>query len=267
MRKIYVLFAICFLAIGSTYATTNHHNTDKPFVFIENNVEYAVFKNGDFDFNVITPRSSNVSVNTSCISFSFNTGHNYTPYIARNSFGEIIQINRTPIYYDYRGRVNQIGNVRVNYNSYGFVNSIGSLQIYYNNRGVYNRCNGYVNVRNRHYKPYCNTYIHPRAQRKIIRNRANYSSTTRYYNRKYSYTPRTNRPKYSSKRYDYRPRVQQKSKDRSRNKANTRQKQQVEQKRNLKKTNTSTRSNNRKNRDNYNTVTYTKRSNSNSYRR
>lgn len=253
MRKLVLLFATCFLAIGSVHATTNHRNTtDTPFVFIENNVEYAVFRNGDFDFNIINNRRSRVSVNTSFINFSFNTGHNYAPYIERNRYGDITQINHTPIFYDYRGRVSQIGSINVNYNRYGFVNSIGSLNVLYHTNGVYNRCVGTVNIRNRYYKPYCRTYTHPRVQKRVIRNRTTCNTTNRH-NRSYTYTPR--RTVQPNRYYKQKSRVKEQSRNRYNKKT-----EKIERKKVLKK---------QKDRrtQNTNTVTYTKRSNSNSYRR
>lgn len=257
MRKLVLLFATCFLAIGSVHATTNHRNTtDTPFVFIENNVEYAVFKNGDFDFNIINNYRSRVNVNTSFINFSFNTGHNYAPYIERNRYGDITQINRTPIFYDYKGRVSQIGNINVNYNRYGFVNSIGSLNVIYHSNGVYNRSIGMVNLRNRHYTPYCKTYTHPRVQRKIIKNRVAYNTTSRY-NRSYTNTPR--KAVQSNRYYKQKSKIKQQSKENSKNKYNKK----VEKK---KSTKTLKKQKDSKT-QNANTVTYSKRTNSNSYRR
>lgn len=181
MKKILLFFVACFFTATVVNATTNTRNTYTPFIFIENNVEYAIFKNGDFDFNVLNTRNSRVSINTGVVNLSFNTGRNYSPYIETNRYGEISLINRTPIFYDYKGRVSRIGTVNINYNRFGLVSSIGSLNIIYNSNGVFNRSIGYINLRNRHYTPYSRSYVKPKIKNKVANKRGVYRANNTYY--------------------------------------------------------------------------------------
>ncbi|MDO6802091.1 hypothetical protein Q4595_06495 [Wenyingzhuangia sp. 1_MG-2023] len=194
MKKLIVLFSAVVLLQFSANAAINHYE-EKPFVFVENNVEYAVFKDGQFDFNII-PKSNNIHINTRNINVSFNTGQNYTPYIKHNRNGEIVQIENTSIFYDYYGRVNRIGNVSINYNRYGFINNIGNLTVYYHQNGAYNRSVGYVNRYNINYRPYRTTYTRPVTKRRVVvYNKPKYYPSNKYYANKYN-----KKNKYTSKK-------------------------------------------------------------------
>ncbi|NJB82588.1 hypothetical protein [Wenyingzhuangia aestuarii] len=160
MKKLFLFFASCFLITATASATTTYSN-DTPFVFIENGVEYAIFKNGEFDFNIINPRTSRVNINTSFVNVSFNSGRNYAPYIQRNRYGDIVRIDNTSIYYDYNGRVNRVGSVAIRYNRSGYVQAIGNLNIQYTNYGRNYVCTGSVNRINYHYKPISRHYKKP----------------------------------------------------------------------------------------------------------
>lgn len=262
MRKLFILFAVSLFAINVTYANTKNYNNDTPFVFVENNVEYAVFRNGDFDFNVLNNRNSNVRINTSFLNISFNTGKNYSPYIETNTYGEISQINRTPIFYDYKGRVSRIGNINVNYNRFGMVNSIGSLTVLYNNNGVFNRCVGYINSRNRNYRSNSRVYTHPKYRNNKVtnRNKVVYRTTKKYNNKSNNKTKvvyKTTTKRHNN--YYNQNRSNSTNKKLNNYKTNTRTKSKtntlVKNKKQALKTN------------NKREVVYSKRTNSNTYRR
>lgn len=249
MRKLLLFFAVSFFAINTANATTNNYNNDTPFIFIENNIEYAVFRNGDFDFNILNNRNSSVRVNAGLLNISFNTGRNYSPYVETNRYGEISLINRTPIFYDYQGRVSRIGNINVNYNRLGFVSSIGNLNVLYNRNGTYNCSTGYVNIRNRNYNSYSRAYVHPTSRKKIIRERVAYRTTNKYNNRNrgvnYYHKNKTN-----SKSNNYRTASKSSNKQNNNSRSVTKNTKQLS-----KKANSS------------NSVVYSKRTNSNTYRR
>jgi|GEM_PF-2911673 len=162
MKKlVFILTALLFISTNtnaSNFIKNSHFNT--PFVFVENNVEYAIFKNGEFDFNILN-NSHTQRHRIYNVDISFNTGCNYNAYIERNRFGDITRINNTSIEYTYNGKVNRIGGIFINYNRYGYVNTIGNLHINYNySRNKY-ACSGYINNANRHYNVRYHHYQKP----------------------------------------------------------------------------------------------------------
>ena len=170
MKKIFLTtLTVIFVALGMHAATTNYNN-NKPFVFMESGIEFAVFTDGQFDFNLIQPSYTGVHVNTRNINFSYNSGHNYDPYIQYDHYGAVIQIENTPIFYDYYGRVQRIGNVNLNYNHRGLVRNIGNLYVSYNHYGHIINVNGFVNRYNR-YCPNRDRYVYyrrPVANRVVV---------------------------------------------------------------------------------------------------
>lgn len=190
--------ALLFIAIGMNANTTNTYNNEQPFVFVESGIEFAVFKDGQFDFNVLRNNNGvNVRFNTRLIDFSFNAGHNYDTYVQHDEYGAVIQIENTPIFYDYYGRVNRIGNIYLNYNYNNFVSRIGNMLVTYNRYGDFRYSNGFINNYNVNYVyvPGCRTYRRPIAARVIVYNRpyrrnfrpvrCNYNTYRRNYNNNY----------------------------------------------------------------------------------
>ncbi|WP_010179550.1 hypothetical protein [Aquimarina agarilytica] len=204
MKKFILLtIGILLTSIGLHANTTTYNNINKPFVFVESGIEFAIFKDGQFDFNVIQPNVG-VHINTRNINFSFNTGYDYDAYVQYDDYGAVVQIENTPVFYDYYGRVNRIGNIRLHYNHLGLAYRIGNLNIFYNNYGTYNHCSGYVNAYNINYgyRPHHRYYRIPPANHCIVYNnpyrqtytvnRCNYVTYrnnyyTGYYNRPYKF--------------------------------------------------------------------------------
>jgi len=183
MKNLFLFITFCLLSITTSFATVNTRTDNTPFIFTENNIEYAVFKNGEFDFNEIQTRSSGIHINTSHVNFSFNSGKNYTPNVQVNEYGVITRINNTSIRYNYNGKVKQIGSVVLKYNNYGYVYAIGNLNIRYSDYGRNYYCTGYINNRNLHYKPVYNNYRNFRTPRvaKVYHNK--YTPKKKYYNK------------------------------------------------------------------------------------
>ena len=154
MKKLFLaLISISLFGTISASTFPNHTRNNNSFVFIEQGIEFAVFKDGQFDFNVLRQRQNSIEFsNHNGINISFNTGYNYDAYVQYDTYGAVIQIENTPIYYDYYGRIIQAGNVHVNYDYRGRVSWIGNMRINYDR---YNNslCNGYVNRQHRYYKP------------------------------------------------------------------------------------------------------------------
>src|SRR5690606_9154231 len=140
MKKLALLFTAVFLigtsvsakttntAIDNSYINGYSKGYGNSFIFTEGGIEFSVFPDGQFDFYAPNygPKA-NISINTPNISFSFNTGYDYGPYVQYDDYGAIIQIENVPIYYDYYGRITQAGNVKIRYNHYGHVSRVGGL--------------------------------------------------------------------------------------------------------------------------------------------
>ncbi|WP_298956349.1 hypothetical protein [uncultured Nonlabens sp.] len=208
MKKLFTLTLVFILGLGFSSAKkldddTRYRNYSKNFIFNQDGIEFAVFPDGQFDFNYLQDRNGvNVFVNTRNVQFSFNSGYDYDRYVQYDSYGAVIQIEEIPIYYDSYGRVNQIGNVNIDYNN-GYINRLGGLRVYYSRPGVIHYYEGYINTYNRNYiyQPWHNHYRVPVVNRCVIYNtpyracylpiryswsyHVNYWNTPTYYNGRY----------------------------------------------------------------------------------
>lgn len=166
MKKLALLFTAMFLIGISVNATTTNLTKDnsynngfkkgygKSFIFTEGGIEFSVFPDGQFDF--YAPHygpDPHVSMNAPRVSFSFNTGYDYGPYVQYDDYGAIIQIENTPIYYDYYGRITKAGNINIHYNNYGHVSRVGQLYVHYDRHHRFSHYSGYINTYNRVYVP------------------------------------------------------------------------------------------------------------------
>lgn len=207
MKKILFLLAGLILGGFTVNATNTNINSEYNFnnsygeryIFIENGIEFSVFPDGQFDFNIPRYHSNlNVNIGSPNVNISFNSGYNYNAYIQYDEFGAIIQIENTPVYYDYYGRVAQAGNVNINYNNHGFINRVGGLYVHYNNYNRFSHTSGFINRYNRDYvfRPWHRGYIVPAINYCVVYNRPyrQYYSPVRYtFNRSFynNYRPRT----------------------------------------------------------------------------
>ncbi|MDO9274685.1 MAG: hypothetical protein Q7T92_03940, partial [Lutibacter sp.] len=181
--KTKLLLLATFLLVGfgmqaSTFETDksskNYYNDDygDSFTFVERNVTFAIFQNGEFDF-YINPRNqrSGLGVNYqgNGVNISFNSGYDYDAYVQYDDYGAIIQVEDIPIYYDYYGRVNRVGNTQITYDS-GRLVRVGGLHVYYDRQGYYSHYSGYINNYNRNYvfHPYHNYFARPLLDFRIV---------------------------------------------------------------------------------------------------
>jgi hypothetical protein len=177
MKKLFTLTLVFLFGIGFSNAENTeddrrYRNYTKNFIFNQNGIEFAVFPDGQFDFNYLQDRNgADVYVNTGNLQVSFNTGYDYNRFVQYDSYGAVIQIEEIPVFYDSYGRVNQIGEVFINYRG-GYINRIGNLNVYYSRPGVIDYYNGYINVYNRNYvfQPWHNLYSVPLVSRCILYN-------------------------------------------------------------------------------------------------
>ena len=160
------------------------NTNDGVFTFIENGITFSVFQNGEFDF-YINPIGMRSSLNFNRVRISFNSGHNYDTHVQYDDYGAIVQIEGTPIYYDYYGRISRVGFIDIRYRLSRLL-SIGGLHVFYR-LGHYTHFTGYINPFNMHYNvyhPYHNSFVRPYYNECIV-----------------SYRPY--RRHYTPRRYDY----------------------------------------------------------------
>ncbi|QJP35054.1 hypothetical protein F0365_11965 [Nonlabens sp. Ci31] len=177
MKKLFTLTLVFLFGIGfsnaeNTEDNRRYRNYTKNFIFNQDGIEFAVFPDGQFDFNYLQDRNgTDVYVNTGNLQVSFNTGYDYNRFVQYDSYGAVIQIEEIPVFYDSYGRVNQIGEVFINYRG-GYINRIGNMNVFYSRPGVIDNYNGYINVYNRNYvfQPWHNFYSVPQVNRCIVYN-------------------------------------------------------------------------------------------------
>ncbi|MDO6759394.1 hypothetical protein Q4566_04210 [Tamlana sp. 2_MG-2023] len=146
----------------------------KSFIFVENNIEFSIFPDGQFDFNILRNNNTvNVSINAGNTSISFNSGYNYNSYVQYDEYGAIIQVENTPIFYDAYGRVIQAGNINIFYNNFGNISRVGNLNVYYNANNYFSYTVGYINIYNRGYiyRPWHRYYRAPRPNYCVVYNK------------------------------------------------------------------------------------------------
>lgn len=146
----------------------------KNFIFLEGGIEFSVFPDGQFDFNMSRHHSNfNVSINTPGTSISYNSGYDYDSYVQYDEYGAVVQIENVPVFYDHYGRISQAGNIFISYNQLGFISRLGGLHINYNRYNRFSHCSGFINVYNRAYvyRPWHSYYAIPRYNYCVVYNR------------------------------------------------------------------------------------------------
>ena len=145
-----------FLGLGITHAEKadddrSYRGYSNSFIFTEGGSEFAVFPDGQFDFNYLDNGPQlDVNANFGNVNISYNTGFDYDPYVQYDTYGAVIQIENTPIYYDAYGRIIQAGNVDINYRN-GYVRNVGNLFVNYSRPGIILNHTGFINVYNTAY--------------------------------------------------------------------------------------------------------------------
>ncbi len=207
--KFLLLATFLFVGLGIQASTFETENSSKnnyyiddygnSFTFVERDVTFAVFPNGEFDFYINQRNALGVNYQGNGVNISFNSGYDYDPYVQYDDYGAIIQIEDIPIYYDYYGRVTRIGNTDINYDS-GRLVRIGGLHVYYNRQGYYSHYSGYINNYNRNYvfHPYHNYFARPLFDFRIV----SYNPYRNHYHpTRYTYYSDHSRNKYYDKNY------------------------------------------------------------------
>ena len=198
MKKLLIILsAAIYSSFSFANAPLSARNYSNAFIFDEQGIEFAVFPDGQFDFNILNQINGVYGSNVSVLDVgfyddvyvSFNTGFRYDAYIQYDDFGAIVQIQNVPVFYDFYGRVRQIGNIRIHYNHRGYVRQLGGLYVNYRpNLSFY--CHGYINSRNPFYRqrPWHVQYRRPSVHTAVVYDRPYrryYTPTRRHYNGQY----------------------------------------------------------------------------------
>lgn len=152
MKNTAILIGILFFGLSAKSSNLDNNSIFRgnydgsAFIFVEGNVEFSVFPDGQFDFIYLgQQKQSQVVFSSPKINVSFNSGYNYDTYVQYDMYGAVIQIESVPVYYDEYGRITRAGNVNIRYNDRRIVN-VGGLRVFYNNYGYFSHCTGHINV-------------------------------------------------------------------------------------------------------------------------
>ena len=168
MKKSVLIIAAVFFGTFFTKAATVedkvatvNYRYGNSFIFIEDGVTFSVYPDGEFDFYVDNRGNVGVGAQIGNVGITFNSGFDYNPFVQFDDFGAVIQVEYTPIFYDFYGRVSQIGSVEVWYRN-GRVRRLGGLNVFYNG-GVFSHHTGFININNRRYvyRPFHRWFARP----------------------------------------------------------------------------------------------------------
>ena len=189
-----VLIAFSVNAMGNKNVSKGYDGNS--FIFVEGDVEFSIFPDGQFDFVYIgQPKSSRTTIHSPNINISYNSGYNYDAYVQYDNYGAVIQVESVPIYYDYYGRIIQAGNVDIQYNDRRLVR-VGGMHVLYNNYGHYSHYTGVINRYNTVYvyRPWHVYYARPLYTHVIVYDypyrryykpvRYSYQDHVKYYNKR-----------------------------------------------------------------------------------
>src|SRR5690606_40811434 len=123
MKNIAFIFSILLMGFSANATSLDNGNDTRrgydgnAYIFVEGDVEFSVFPDGQFDFVYVGPQTgSQVTISTPNVNVSFNSGYDYDTYVQYDDYGAVIQVENVPIYYDHYGRIIQAGNVDIKYN-------------------------------------------------------------------------------------------------------------------------------------------------------
>ena len=217
MKKLAIIFSIVLMGLSATATPINSEShlrrgyDGNAFIFVEQDVEFSIFPDGQFDFVYIGPQKNNkVTVSSQNVNISFNSGYNYDAYVQYDAYGAVIQVENVPVYYDEFGRIVRAGNVDIRYNDRRLVR-VGGLNIFYNNYGHYSHYSGAINVYNPYYvyRPWHVYYARPLYTHVIVYDypyRKHYKPIRYSYHQHVHYYNNRGRVSYQNGRRDfYRP--------------------------------------------------------------
>lgn len=180
MKYLALSFAMLFFGWSVSASSNNNsaisglspfNNYGEAFIFVEGGVEFAIYRNGEFDFYYdpqFSRNSQQLSIPNGNI--SYNSGYNYDPYVQYDDYGAVIQIENVPVFYDYYGRIIQAGNIFIDYNRYGNISRVGGLRVKYNSFHQPFHYSGYINSYNSRYvyQPWHKYYSRPHSSYRVV---------------------------------------------------------------------------------------------------
>lgn len=166
MKTIYNISLVFLLCVFGHRSFANRQlSPNNAFIFQSGIVEFAIYPDGNFDFDIpsILPRYSDQPT-------SYNGGYNYERFIQYDNYGAVIQIENTPVYYDNYGRISRAGTIPVYYNMNGLVEYIGGMYVSYDHSGYPIYIEGDINQWNKGGYQNCrNTFVFPTRQTIALR--------------------------------------------------------------------------------------------------
>ena len=113
MKKFIFLFTALILTGFTVNADTTNADTNttytfyrgygNSFIFVEGGIEFSIFRDGQFDFNLLRNNSRlNVSIGTRNTNISFNSGFDYDPFVQYDDYGAVVQIEKDGYFYSGR---------------------------------------------------------------------------------------------------------------------------------------------------------------------
>lgn len=169
MKNLALIFSVLLVGFSANATSLKIEDTQlrnydgNAYIFVEGDVEFSVFPDGQFDFVYVGPqKGSQITISSPNVNISFNSGYNYDAYVQYDDYGAVIQIENVPIYYDEYGRIVRAGNVDIRYNNRRIVR-VGGMHVIYNNYGYFSHCTGVINVFNPYYvyRPWHIYYARP----------------------------------------------------------------------------------------------------------
>lgn len=149
---------------GKKLGITKRYRYTQPIMFVERGVEFLVFPNGEFDFEVLSNRafddpnlykqnnsrrgSINRTIKHKGKQFAFTKDH--SRFIQHDRYGRVKHIGNTVVKYDHFGRITRAGKVHLRYR-HGMLKQVGGLVLRYNRWGTLVDTFGQVN----RYNPGC----------------------------------------------------------------------------------------------------------------
>ena len=110
---------------GNHVDASKHYRFAEPIVFMERGIEFYVFPDGSFDFDVQQnfyygpSNSRRVDINTRYTTrgqrVQYTSDRFNKNMIVKDRFGKITRIGNAPIYYDRKGDVTRIGSIDIDY--------------------------------------------------------------------------------------------------------------------------------------------------------
>ncbi|WP_372756442.1 hypothetical protein [Mariniflexile sp.] len=145
---------------NNTTDVSKHYRFAQPISFIERGVEFFIFPDGSFDYDLNrttyygsnSKRSTiNASYNGPRISVNYSSSVPMRTNISRDRNGNIRSINNIVLNYDRYGKISRVGSVHIDYGrgKNGTLSQVGNLKVNYNRWGEIASVRGFVNQNNR----------------------------------------------------------------------------------------------------------------------